>query len=240
MFPAAMQAPLARAIGEPVEVTARPVWPTPDLPKVVDRWMAEIQPELVVFPIGSFWFLYESTPVRVERRLGRPGRWVNRASQKLAAKKWLAHNRPFQWLRRRTQRTLGGDSWFAPEEVIATAKEVIRTILRYEGSYLVVFCPSGGDRWAPDEGALARFARKRDLVDRAISAFCAEHHIEYWDEARIAPERDPRPPSLQGDQLHLDRGGHRRAAERYMDMSVGMMKRALAHSRGEPTEGEST
>ena len=33
LFPSAMQAPLAKAVGEPVDVTARAIWPTPALPR---------------------------------------------------------------------------------------------------------------------------------------------------------------------------------------------------------------
>jgi len=232
LFPSAMQAPLGKAIGEPVEVTARAIWPTPALPAAVAKWMDEVNPELVVFPIGSFWFLYESTPVRIERRLGGPGHWINRRAQRVAATPWLAHNSAFQWSRKKTQRALGGDAWFEPEDVVAVAKEVIRTVLRYEGSYLVVMGPGGGQKWAADDGARERLARRQELVDDALARFCAELKVEYWDRNRKKVELPPSGgSSLQGDDLHLDVEGHRQTASRYFEFSRAMVERALEHAR---------
>jgi hypothetical protein len=233
LFPNAMQAPLSQAIGEEVITRAYPVWPTKDLPKAAERWINEFQPDLIVFAVGPFWFLYESTPVRMERRLRGPGRFINKRAQKIAATPWLAHNRPFQWLRRQTQRTVGGDTWFEPEHVIEVSQDVIRTLVRYESAYLVVFAPGNGARWAKDEEARLRLERRSEKVTKAIAAFCAEHHVDFFDTeatSRFMEARETRPPSsLQGDQLHLDREGHRRAAISLMTLTLEVIRRAKEH-----------
>lgn len=240
LFPAAMQAPLTKAIGEQVEVFARAVWPNPGLERVVEKWMNDFQPELVVFPISSFWFLYESTPVRIERRFGSAGLFISKKSQKLAATPWLAHNRPFQWTRKQAQRVIGGQAWFEPGEVIDVAQKVIRSVIRREGTYLVVFGPSGGEKWAQDQAALDRLVKRRESVDHALADFCKLHHVEYWDQEQMASLRDPRGSSLQGDELHLDREGHRRVVEHQFGLSVGLVKRALAATRELATGGTPT
>jgi hypothetical protein len=233
MFPARMAAALGKAIGEEVEVDARSVWPDQRLAASASRWVREFKPELVVFSIPSFWFMYESTPVRLERKFSRPGRWIGKRFRKLAANPRLAHNRPFQWARQRTQRVLGGESWFSADTVIANCTDTILSVLRGESTYLVVFGPSAGEKWAHDAQHLERLVARRRKVDQALEAFCAQHHVEYWGESKLASIRDARPASLQGDDLHLDREGHRRLAEYQFNLSLGMVNRALTATRGE-------
>jgi len=239
LYPSALQRALARAIGEDIEITAHALWPNPGVHLVVRKWLHEIQPDLVTFSISSFWFLYESTPVKLERSLGTPGRWVSRQSQRLAGTPWLAHNRAFQWGRKQAQRSIGGKAWFEPDEVVARATEVIREILQHEGSYLVVTGPGSGARWAQTPQAQARAAARRETVDAALASFCKHHHVEYVSSAEMEAMRDPRPSSLQGDQLHLDREGHRRVAEHYFGMVQGWVERALAATRDAPSGVES-
>jgi hypothetical protein len=231
LFPARMQRALTRSLDEEVEVVARSVWPTPRLPKLVDGWVRDFEPELVVFPVTGFWFLYESTPILLERQLGLPGRILGRASREVAARPWLAHNRAFQWSRGRTQRAIGGQSWFTAEEVIAVSKQVISAVLRREATYLVVVGPSGGEKWARDNGHRETLIARRRHVDAAVGEYCRSHHVEYWDEARRSAMTDPEPASLQGDNLHLDRNGHQRLAEYQFGLALGWAKRALQHSR---------
>ena len=233
LFPARMQQALARALGQEVEVDARNVWPTPRLPELTAGWVREFEPDLVVFSVTGFWFLYESTPVRLERKLGWPGRAIGKVSREAAARPWLAHNRAFQWSRRATQNAIGGQSWFTPDEVIDVSRKVILATLRRESTYIVVFGPSGGEKWARDEAHREELVARRRRVDDSMSAFCKAHHVEYWGEAKRAQISDPRPSSLQGDDLHLDREGHKRLAEYQFGLALGMVNRALAHARGE-------
>ncbi len=233
LFPARMQQALARKLGQEVQVEARNVWPTPRLPSLVAGWVRDFEPDLVVFSVTGFWFLYESTPVRLERRLGWPGRAMGKLSREAAARPWLAHNRAFQWSRRATQKAIGGQSWFTPDQVIEASQKVILATLRRESAYLVVFGPSGGEKWARDEAHLKDLLARRRRVDSAMSAFCRAHHVEYWDEAKRSGITDPRPSSLQGDDLHLDREGHKRVAEYQFDLALGMVNRAMEHKLGE-------
>lgn len=237
LFPARMQQALAQRLGIEVEVDARNVWPTPRLPQLVAGWVRDFEPDLVVFSVTGFWFLYESTPVRLERRLGLPGRALGKLSREAAARPWLAHNPIFQWSRRTTQKAIGGQSWFTPDQVIDVSQKVILATLRREATYTVVFGPSGGEKWARDEHHLKDILARRRRVDAAMAAFCRAHHVEYWDEKKLATITDPRPASLQGDDLHLNREGHKRLAEHQFGLALGMVERALAHARGEPVRG---
>lgn len=233
LFPARMQEALAKSFGMEVEVQARNCWPTPRLPGRVAGWVNEFEPDLVVYSVTGFWFLYESTPVRLERKLGLAGKAIGRVSREAAARPWLAHNRAFQWSRRVTQNAVGGQAWFSADQVVEISQKVILASLRRESAYTVVFGPSGGDKWARNEQHLKELVARRRRVDAAMAAFCKAHHVEYWDEAKLAEIRDPRAASLQGDDLHLDREGHKRVAEYQFGLARGLVERTLAHSSAE-------
>ncbi|MGE3076001.1 MAG: hypothetical protein AB7N24_08960 [Dehalococcoidia bacterium] len=230
LYPERMRVGLETALGEEVEVVSRAVWPTRELPALVDRWMKEFEPDLVVFSVSGYSFLYESTPVRVERRLGRLGRLIGRTSLRAAAQPRLAHNRPFQWSRRTVQRIIGGEAWFTAKEVSDVSQQVISTVLRSESGYIEVFGPSGGEKWSRNQAHLDRLIARRRRVDRELAAFCQAHHVEYWDEARRATIADPKPKALQGDDLHLNREGHKRMAEYQFNLALGMARRAREHA----------
>jgi len=232
LFPSRMRGPLAAALGEPVEITAKVAWPTANLPRVAARWVSEIHPELIVFPISSFWFLYESVPVRLERELGLVGRFIAAGSLKAAATPWLAHNSPFQSFRRGVQRRVGGKSYFEPAQVIDVATATIRSLVREERAYLVVIGPSGGDDWATDAPSARRIEARRAQVDDAMAKLCRSLHVEYWDGSAMSRMRGMQPRSLQGDRLHLDAEGHRRTAEQFLDPIAALCRRAQAHAGG--------
>jgi hypothetical protein len=238
LFPSLMQDALSEALGEPVEIAARAVWPKPNLPQVVDGWMHAVEPDLVMLSVSSFWFLYESVPLRL-RKFGRPGEIVDRACRTAAATPWLAHNRPFQALRRTVQRGVGGRAHFEPGEVIKTCQLAIRSILQREGAYLVVVGPAGGDEWATDAAAARRIRERRQHVHDAMQVFCRSLHVEYWDAGVVSKMADPQPASRQGDQLHLDEQGHKRLAEYYLDASVQLCRRAQAHAQSAVRVGPS-
>lgn len=232
LFPQRMRAPLAAALGEEVEILAREVWPDERLTGVAERWMAQHEPDLVMLSVSGFWFLYESIPARLQR-YGPVGRGAAKGLLAMAATPWLAHNKAFRSGRSLASRIFPGTAYFEPEEVIARCEDVIRGVLRAEGSYLVVVAPSLQDGWAKDEVTRGRLMARRDRVESALEAFCRERSVEFWGSAMFGQLRDPRGRSLQGDGLHLDEEGHRRAAERYLAASLALCRRAKAANAGE-------
>jgi hypothetical protein len=218
---------LAERLGEPVDVATRAIWPTSRLPSLVQEWMTEEAPDLAMFSVQSYWFLYESMPARF-RRFGAAGRLLSAFALRAAATPWLAHNAIFRWGRRTLQRIVHGRPHFEPAEVIAVATRSIGAMLQHEGAYVVVVGPSGGNDWAADNAARVRMERRRKVVDDAMSEFCRARHIEYWAPSMFA-NNAAQPRSLQGDGIHLDREGHRQMASRYLDLVGGLCERARAH-----------
>jgi hypothetical protein len=226
-----MEEPLSEAMGEPIEIIARVTWPTDRLPRVVDEWMERYKPDVVVLPVSSYWFLYESIPV-TQRRFGPAGRFVARIGLKAAKKPWLAHNGVFRAGRRTLQKAIPGSPYFEPEELVETLRATIRRIVRHEGVYVLVIAGSGGDKWASDAAALERFADRRRRVDAGLKDFCRALHVDYWDLGMVASlPKSATPASLQGDKLHLDEEGHRQTAVRQLRTVVRILERAREVAR---------
>ena len=128
-------------------------------------------------------------------------------------------------------RVVGGDTRLDVEGVVDISKKIIASTVHHESSYMIVFAPAVNESWARDERHLAEMTVRCQAVDRQVGDFCRAHHIEYWDMARSADLKDPRPASLQGDKLHLDREGHKRMAEYQFGLALAMVERAMAATR---------
>jgi hypothetical protein len=124
----------------------RSIWPTAELPSLIESWMVKHHPDLVFMKVVSYWFCYESVPLKVERKLGRLGKPVADAGVKAADTGWLASNPLFHAGRRLAQRTIGAVSPFEPQEVLERMSAFIRQVLRSENTALLVKGPGGTQR----------------------------------------------------------------------------------------------
>lgn len=198
---------LAEAIGEPVETTARVIWPDPGLPDLIDRWIERYQPELVLLVVSSYWFTHVSLPLAIERRFGRVGKPIARAGDRLVHKPWLAKNSAFNAARQAARGAIGGETHFTAEQVIQSMEACVRRILAHEDVALTVrgpriaFAPEGSEK-------VKRLAEeRRSLVDRHMADFCRQLHIEYVAFASgVNP--DAVPEEFQTDGVHVTVGVH--------------------------------
>lgn len=188
------------ATGEPVEVTPRVIWPSAQLPDLIDEWIERYEPDIVVFKINGFWYLYPSIPLQVERMFGRRmGRPVARAGLKAAATPWIAHRAVFHLSRRLALKAMHGATHFSPQEVAELVERCTRRIVRHEEVGLVMRGQLAGWRNAPPGAEL--------FVHKKVAALCDELHVIYL-------ARDPEGPLLgaeyykKGDRLHTDAHGH--------------------------------
>ena len=158
---------LSEATGQPCDVIARAIWPSPDLPDLIDRWLDRYEPDLVLFKITWFWYGYESVPIRIERVLGRLGRPIAAVGLRAAATPTVGHSRPFKFGRRMAHRLIGGDSPFTPKQVIEITELCLRRIIAREGTIVVAKGTATYD--LAGEVMIAdykpRFAARRNLVE---------------------------------------------------------------------------
>jgi hypothetical protein len=220
------EAMLADAIGEPVETVVRRSWPTEDFPEVVEKFLDRYQPDLVLLKVPTFWVAYESVPLRLERRLGWFGRHLGRARWTVAGTPSLAHNRVFRSVRAFAQYTIGGDTYFEPEEVSERMGRAIRAIVRRENCALGIDGPQGRIRIGGRKSARERAERRRLRLDAALRLLADELHVTYWCSHR--PLRETRRYTVLGDDLHPDSEGHAEYGREEGELMVEAWRTQLA------------
>ena len=136
---------LAEASGVPVRTIAKPIWPDARLPGLLERWLADFDPDIVLICISSYWVETEMVGARV-RRLGILGRKIDSISQQAAMKPVLAASRPYLAGRRLLLHTIGGETNFTPAQIEAHVESWLRVILRKESVAAAVV----GTPFSPD------------------------------------------------------------------------------------------
>jgi hypothetical protein len=203
-------------LGEPVEFIVKGIWPTADLPGIVEGWVAKYEPDVIYLNTGSYWFLYRSVPLRVKRLLGRVGgEAAGRAGFRVAESKRWAHNAVFRMLRRVLQDTIGGDTHFSCQEVIERMSECARVAVRREGAVVVVKGPHGKDRYSRNTREFRRDERERLKLHNALETLCGQLHITYDGVGAEAVRHLPAygRGTTVGDGLHANHIRHEFEAE---------------------------
>ncbi|MEO8538335.1 MAG: SGNH/GDSL hydrolase family protein [bacterium] len=204
---------LAAEFGEPVEIAVRNVWPSERMVNYVMRSVDEERPDLVYVNVTNYPYAYESLPLRVQRIFGKAGKPVGDAGMKLADSRRWSHNAAFRALRRFGQATIGGDTHFTPEQVIERYSELIRTLLRHEGTAVAVKGPMGKSRAATGRQR-ARAEAKRAKVHGALKSLCLQLHVYYaGSDTPAYVTSPPRKGTSVGDGLHSNAIGHQISAE---------------------------
>jgi len=196
---------LEAELGEPVEFVVKAIWPDEGLSDVVAKWIAKYEPDIVYLNTGSYWFIYRSVPLRLQRLLGKAGPAVGSAGFRFADSKRWAHNAVFRAVRRTAQATIGGDTHFTPEQVIQRITDCIRVSVRQEGIAVVVKGPHGKSTHSLSKRCQARDNRIRLRVHKAFEAACAQHHVAYDGHetpVRLIERRAFGRGTTVGDGLH--------------------------------------
>jgi hypothetical protein len=204
---------LAEAYGEPVEVVNRSIWPRPDLASTVEGWMGRYEPDVVYLSVQSYWFSYESVPLRVQRLLGRFGPWFGDAGLRFAESPRWAYNPVFRGARRALQLTIGGDPHFTTQQVIERVSETIRLVLRHEGVVTVVKGPHSRSNYSTRPGGAARKERRRLAVHTALESLCRQLHVTYHGSEGPVHGLETFRGNRVGDGLHFNAELHELTAE---------------------------
>jgi hypothetical protein len=190
--------------GEPAEMIPRVIWPSPKLPGLIDEWIERYEPDMVMFRINGYWYLYHSVPLQIERALGRVGRPVARAGTKISKTPWIAHTLAYHYARKGATRVFGGATYFHPDEITELVDVCVRRILQHEQLMLVVRDQLGDwddvDRWY--------------YVHRKVSALCESLHVKYVGRNPFGPEQQPGNLYDKGDRFHTNALGQAWYAEK--------------------------
>jgi|GEM_PF-1161733 len=223
---------LSEEFAVPVEVAARNCWPNERVAGYVAKCLDEVQPDLVFLNITTFPFSYESTPLRVKRLLGRVGEPLGDAGFRLAESKRWAHNAVFRTLRRWAQATVGGDTHFTPAEAAERYSEVIRVLLRREGTVVAVKGPlARGKKWTRRQRE--RQEKRRQEVHQALKRLCEQLHVPYYGSDQPYWALKPKPKgTTAGDGAHANATGHRLLAEEHFQFLRDAWARHLDETAG--------
>ena len=214
---------LADSYGEPVEVTAKTVWPNEEMARVVEGWIEKYEPDVIYLTLASYWFQYDSVPLRVRRLLRGLGPGVAKAGFRVAESPRWGHNALFRGLRRALQSTIGGDRHFTPEQVVERASEVIRGTIRREGIVLAIQGADGRTDYARSARGRRANEKRRLQVHRAMQAVCAQHHVTYENsETPLWASTPELAGNRVGDGLH--------ANARWHEYSAGLISLTIEHA----------
>jgi hypothetical protein len=199
------------AIGEPVETVLKGAWPDHRFPDLIDRWMTELQPDMVVLQVNNFWYGHESAPLWFERRFGRAGKPLNRVGQKVRTSPWFSDNRWAQMFNRRVLAVLPKATHFSIPEVTACMERAMRRILAHEGTVLLV---RGNEDWAVMPMATRGFNRRNAARNASMSAsmreLCEQLRVPYFQ----------RPRQAAGDELTQNNAGFHNSPEAERQMGA--------------------
>lgn len=192
---------LEQEFGEPVELEVRPVWPTEALPGLVEKWLHRYEPDMVFISIPGYWFLYESVPLKLQRRWGPPGRWLARIGFAAADNPAIAGRGPFHALRWLAVRTVGGVTHFEPEQLMDVVEPIMRTVVRTESTALVVRPPNASAGWYTSSFRRRWRDQREARLMSSLTRLCDELHVpRSADDRALAPDET----RTHGDRNHRE------------------------------------
>jgi len=203
---------LEAATGELVEIVVRPIWPNGRMVSYIERCLDEVQPDIVMLRANTFWFGYESIPLRLNRWFGPAAKPLRKMGLGGASSSWLGERAVFHWTRDALHGLIGGDTYFTPEVLIERQTAAIRAVVRREGVAAVIHGPSGRKPLHRSRKANERIEVKRKKVHAALKELCEESHLPYISSEEARYLQGEAWSSL-GDRLHGDAASLRRRAD---------------------------
>ena len=219
--------------GQPLKTSFKRIEPRPTMPLIMDRWMAEFEPDIALLIINQFWYGYASAPKKLEK-MGRTGKLVARAGFKAAAIPWVAHNPVFRFARGTARRTVGASYLYEPEQVVESMKACI-TLLRekHAGVPLGVWSENAAVLHGQDKRLGRELLARRKAVHGPLREFCAAVDVPHY-----LLDKPPKPIDFRElrdvDHIHLNAAGHQYVADTQLDLVLELAARARAAQAAAP------
>lgn len=204
--PAIAAALIEKATGEPVETIQKAAWPSPGLAPAVARWLEEHRPDVVFVRLSSFWVAYESTPLRVSRKLGKAGSPIANAGIRIGERPWLVERAAFKAARRAIVRTVGGDTYFTPQEAGHQLSAMLARVVARESIVPVVRGTGLILNSSGSKAGLRRSIQRVAELNRQAELACQAHRVAFSAEALASQLSATR----LGDELHDGADAHAR------------------------------
>ncbi len=201
---------LAAQTGLAVQTFVKPSWPTPELGEILTRWINELQPDILVICVSSFWVETETLSNRFQA-LGKPGRKIADASRKMSLRPVVAERRVYQWGRLALLRSLGGRAGYSPARIEELMEGWLRAACRSESLGIAVV----GTPFSPDTLADARARRRagarKDELRARLARVCSRLGVHH-DLPAHGPDAFSAELRL-ADRVHFNELAHARMGE---------------------------
>lgn len=203
------------ATGEPIDWTVRVIWPSPELPDIIDSWIERYEPDVVQLGINGYWYIYRSVPLKLQRQFGPIGAKIGGLGLKAGDIPWITRTRGYHWTRAALLKTVGGATYFSPQEIRQLTETLARRILRHEQVTLMV--KANLWPWASDP--------RRDLwMYLRLTELCAELHVPLLATDPRTVDHDFFLAMEAADRLHTGLAGRTWVAEQESRMLVDLWR----------------
>ncbi len=215
---------LEEATGEPWTTALRPIWPSEKLPGLVDRWVGEERPDLVMVNLAAYWVSFASVALKVERRWPGGARRLGPVARRAAETRIAAHSPLTEFARDIATRLVGVEYYFEPDATVALFETIIRRLLQSERLAVAVrgpaLIPQRSSRAILNERE-ARFWAWHD----GMRDVCERLHVAFlpYDAELEAPDSGVR---MAGDTAHYTIEGTRLHGLREGELMVRAWRQA--------------
>ncbi len=216
---------LEAASGEEWETVLRGMRPTPTLPDMVEKWVEQEKPDMVVIFLAGYWASFGSTALRIERRVPLVGKRAANVARRVAVTETAARHATVDRVRGIASAIIGVDFNHEPEYLVDLFEGIFRRLLRNEHLVVAVRGPGRPPQRLTKRQERTSLARAA-AFQRGIAEVCNRLHIEH-----LAYEEMPLHLRLPGDPSHYTKEGSRYMGEKEGDLMV----RAWRRAQGEAT-----
>ena len=215
---------LEEATGETWETALRPIWPSEKLPGLIDRWVGEEQPDLVLVNLAAYWVSFASAALKIERRWPGGARRLGPAARRAAETRIAAHSPLTELARDLATRLVGVEYYFEPEATVTVFETILRRLLQSEHLAVAVRGPA----LIPQRSSRAILREREERFwawHDGIRDVCERLHVAFlpYDAELEAPDSGVR---MAGDTAHYTLEGTRLHGLREGELMVRAWRRA--------------
>lgn len=215
-WPVLVQERLSRELGREVAVDS---WRfAPYRPGAIDFAMGlvrEAQPDIVIYPLATFWCGFTTVQSKVEQRFGvRIARLASRAERSYVrrfepSKPGNKTPRP-SISRRLTRKVVGAAPIMSYERYIDTVSEVIRELARLENTHVLIMADHHFNETA--RSMMPNLVRTIERVNAIIEPMVLERRMLWGSVEEALRDGGRRDEMIMADCVHVTEEGHERLA----------------------------
>ena len=183
----------------------------------------EAQPDVVIYPLATYWCAFTTVKSRVEQRFGqRIARLATRAENSYVRRFEHTNDagRPVRptLARRLARKTIGAAPILSYERYLDVVSEVIRQLARLENTQVIVMADHHFNQTARD--TMPQLEKTIARVEAAIQPMVEERRMLWGSVEAALQAGGNRDAMVMGDCVHITEEGHERMASALLPVLV--------------------